>query len=155
MWILHFLPDWIFHAIVLIGLAGIILGQFFSWLPLIGKYLIPVRIVSVILFAFGLFMEGANYNNNVWEARVKELEEKVKVSEEKSKQANDSIKTKVVQKVKVVKDFQVIIKDRIVEKKEIIDADCKVPPEAIKILNDSAKMKATVDVDPLKKDDKQ
>jgi membrane protein implicated in regulation of membrane protease activity len=155
MWILHFLPDWIFHAIVLIGLAGFVLGQFFSWLPLIGKYLIPVRILSVVLLTFGLFMEGANYNNNVWEARVKELEEKVKVSEEKSKELNNSIKTKVIEKIKTVKDVQVIIQDRIVEKKEIIDADCKVSTEAIKILNDSAKMKSTVEVEPLKKDDKQ
>jgi membrane protein implicated in regulation of membrane protease activity len=152
MWILHFLPNWIFHAIVLIGLAGVILGQFFSWLPLVGKYLIPVRILSVVLLAFGLFMEGANYNNNVWEARVKELEEKVKVSEEKSKEANVKINTKVVEKIKTVKDVQVIIKDRIVEKEKIIDANCEVPPEAIKILNDSAKLRAKVEVEPLKKD---
>jgi hypothetical protein len=122
--------------------------------PFVGKYLIPVRILSVVILTFGLFMEGANYNNNVWEARVKELEEKVKISEEKSKEANTIIKTKVVEKIKKVKDVQVIIKDRIVEKREIIDADCKVSPEAIKILNDSAKMKSTV-VEPLKKDDKQ
>ena len=155
MLILHFLPNWIFHAIVLIGLAGIILGQFFSWLPFVGKYLIPFRILSVVILAFGLFMEGANYNNSVWEARVKELEDKVKISEEKSKEVNTVIKTKVVEKIKLVKDVQVIIKDRIVEKKEVIDAKCEIPPEAIKILNDSAKMKATVDVDSLRKDDKQ
>lgn len=155
MWILHFLPDWIFHAIVLIGLAGIVLGQFFSWIPFVGKYLIPFRILSIAILAFGLFMEGANYNNNVWEARVKELEEKVKISEEKSKEVNTVIKTKVVEKIKTVKDVQVVIKDRIVEKEKIIDAKCEVPAEAIKILNDSAKMKATVEVEPLRKDDKQ
>ena len=155
MLILHFLPNWIFHAIVLIGLAGIILGQFFSWLPFVGKYLIPFRILSVVILAFGLFMEGANYNNSVWEARAKDLEEKVKISEEKSKEVNTVIKTKVVEKIKKVKDVQVIIKDRIIEKEKLIDAKCEVPAEAIKILNDSAKMKATVDVDPLKKDDKQ
>jgi hypothetical protein len=155
MWILHFLPDWIFHAIVMIGLAGIILGQFFSWLPLIGKYLIPARLASIAILAFGLFMEGANYNNNVWEARVKELEEKVKVAEEKSQKANTAIQTKLVEKIKTVKEVQVVIKDRIVENEKIIDSKCEVPTEAIKILNDSAKLKATVDVEPLRKDDKQ
>ena len=155
MWILHFLPDWIFHALVLIGLAGFILGQFFSWVPFVGKYLVPFRILSVVILTFGLFMEGANYNNNVWEARAKDLEEKVKLSEEKSKEVNTIIKTKVVEKIKKVKDVQVIIRDRIVEKKEIIDAKCEVPAEAIKILNDSAKSRGTVDVEPLKKDDKQ
>ena len=155
MWILHFLPDWIFHAIVLIGLAGVILGQFFSWLPFVGKYLIPFRILSVVVLAFGLFMEGANYNNNVWEARVKELEEQVKLSEEKSKEVNTVIKTKVVEKIKTVKDVQVIIKDRIVEKEKEIDSKCEVSAEAIKILNDSAKLRGIVDVEPLKKDNKQ
>jgi len=152
MWILHFLPDWIFHAIVLLGLASVIIGQFSSWLPLIGKYLIPVRLLSVAILCFGLFMEGANYNNNVWEARVKELEEKVKISEEKSQKVNTVIKTKLVEKIKTVKEIQVVTKDRIVQQEKIIDAKCEVPPEAIKILNDSAKLRATVDVEPLKKD---
>ena len=155
MWILHFLPDWIFHAIVLLGLAGVVLGQFFSWLPFVGKYLIPFRILSVVILAFGLFMEGANYNEGVWEARAKQLEDKIKISEEKSAEVNTVIKTKVVEKIKTVKEVQVVIKDRIVENEKIIDAKCEVPPEAIKILNDAAKLRGTVDVDPLKKDDKQ
>lgn len=155
MWILQFIPDWFFHVIVLMGLAGVILGQFFSWVPFVGKYLIPLKIVSVIILCFGLFMEGSNYNNNVWQTRVKELEEKVKISEEKSKEVNTVIQTKVVEKIKRVKDIQIVIQDRIIEKEKLIDAKCEVPAEAIKILNDSAKSRATVEVEPLKKDDKQ
>jgi hypothetical protein len=38
----------------------------------------------------------------------------------------------------------------------VIDKNCKVPPEAISILNEAAKStKATVTVEPLKKDEKQ
>lgn len=155
MWILHFLPDWIFHALVMIGLAGVILGQFFSWVPFVGKYLIPFRILSVVILAFGLFMEGANYNNNVWEEKVKELQVKVELAEEKSRETNTIIQTKVIEKVKRVKDIQVVIKDRIIEKEKLIDAKCEVPAEAIKILNDSAKSRITSEVETVKKDDKQ
>jgi hypothetical protein len=37
----------------------------------------------------------------------------------------------------------------------VIDKDCKVPPEAVKLLNQAAKNKPVVEVEPLKKDEKQ
>jgi hypothetical protein len=48
------------------------------------------------------------------------------------------------------------VQERIVREAAVIDKNCKVPPEAISILNEAAKpTKATVTVEPLKKDEKQ
>ena len=49
-------------------------------------------------------MEGGIVNEAKWEARVKELEEKVKIAEEKSTEKNVEIQEKVVTQTKVVRE---------------------------------------------------
>jgi hypothetical protein len=70
---------------------------------------------------------------------VRELEEKVAIAEQKSKETNVIIKEKIVNKIKEIKVYQDRIKEVIIEKEKIIDAQCTVPDEALEILNDSAK----------------
>ena len=41
------------------------------------------------------------------------------------------------------------------EIEKIIDKDCKVTPEAVNLLNQAARRKPVVEVEPLRKDDKQ
>jgi hypothetical protein len=42
-----------------------------------------------------------------------------------------------VDKLRVVKEKQIVVQEKIVEKEKIIDAECKVVPETITILNDA------------------
>jgi hypothetical protein len=74
-----------------------------------------------------------------WRAKVADLEAQIKVAEAKSQETNVVIQTKYRDKVKIVKDVQLVIQERIKEVEKRIDAECKVAPEAIEILNDSAK----------------
>jgi hypothetical protein len=156
MWILQFLPDWVFHAICLAGFAGLIIAFFLGFVPFVGRYSLPIKIVSLLLLVFGLFIEGANFNNNIWLERVKELEAKVAESEKKIATTNTKIKKVYVTKVKVIKQDRIVIQEKIVKEAANMDKDCKVSPSAISILNEAAKpIKATVEVGPLKKDEKQ
>ena len=156
MWILQFLPDWVFHAICLAGFAGLIIAFFLGFVPFVGRYSLPIKIVSLLLLVFGLFMEGAITNEQVWQARVKELEAKIAESEKKIEKTNTKIKKVYVTKVKVIKQDKIVVQERIVREAAAIDKNCKVTPEAISILNEAAKStKATVTVEPLKKDEKQ
>jgi uncharacterized coiled-coil protein SlyX len=139
MWILDFLPVWIFHLIILAGVAGLIIAQFIKFIPFVTQYRLFIQIGSVLALAFGLYMEGGVANQEKWEARVKELEAQVAISESKSKDANNQLASVVKEKTKVVKEFQVVIQDRIVQEASRIDAECKVTPEVISILNDAAK----------------
>ena len=63
----------------------------------------------------------------------------LKISEQQSKDANAALAKKGKDKVKIVKEVQVVIKERIKTVEKKIDADCKVDPEAISIINDAAK----------------
>jgi hypothetical protein len=156
MWILQILPDWVFHAICLAGIAGLVAGVLLGFVPFIGKYKLPIQIISLLLLVFGLFMEGAITNEQIWQARVKELEAKIAESEKKIEKTNTKIKKVYVTKVKVIKQDRIVIQEKIVKEAANIDKNCKVSPEAISILNEAAKpIKATVTVEPLKKDEKQ
>ena len=91
-------------------------------------------------------MVGAIHNNNEWEARVKELEVKVKVAEEKSQQVNKKIVTKIVTKNKIIKekgDEVVKYIDREVVKydtKFLPGNECEIPKEFIQAINKAAEI---------------
>ena len=92
-----------------------------------------------MLLVAGVFFRGGYSVEMSWRARVAELEAKVKVAEEKSKEANEQIKTVYVDRVKIVKEQQVVVQEKIKEVQVKIDSQCKITTETIDILNNSAK----------------
>jgi len=105
MWILNFLPDWFFHALLLIGVVGYASTFLIRFLPsFVYMYKLPIQLVSVGIMACSLFMIGAISEREAWEARVKEMEEKVRLAEQKAQQVNEEIQIKVVEKTKVIKE---------------------------------------------------
>ena len=73
------------------------------------------------------------------QAQIKAQEAKIAVAEQKSSDANALLAQKSSQHTKIIHDVQVVYKERIKEVEKKIDADCKVDPEAISILNGAAK----------------
>jgi len=139
MWVLKFLPDWIFYAILLIGFVGLLIGKFIP-----GPYKTAVQAASAAFFVIGLFMAGAIHDNEAWVARVKEMENKVAEAEAAAKQENVKIETKVVNKVQVVKTRgEEIVKyiDREIVKYDTKFApggQCEIPKEFIQAHNQAA-----------------
>lgn len=134
MWILQFLPNWIFYALLLCSIAAFVATKFLSILPqakLIQAASIAVAVISV-------YMVGAISNNDAWLARVKDLEVKVAEAEAKSATANTEIVEKTLVKTQVVRERgQDIIKyvDREVVK---FDANCVIPKEFVATHNRAA-----------------
>ncbi len=141
-WMMSFIPDaffvWVSYTLVGVGIALYVLSKVIQWLPLLSNYKFPAEILGVLLLTVGAYVFGSYGTEMIWRERVRELEEKVKISEEKSKEKNIEIRTKIVEKIKEVKVVQEVVKNIIIEKEKIIDAQCKVAPEAIDILNMAA-----------------
>lgn len=138
MWILDFLPGWIFTLITLAGAGAYLVTEVLGNVPFVAQYLRAIRAGSIVALAFGLYMMGGSANQEKWEARVKELEAKVAVAEEQSKTANAKLDAKMKEKAKVIKEKEYIIQEKIVQVKEKIDAMCQIPVEAINLLNEAA-----------------
>ena len=143
MWILEFLPNWIFYSLLVLGVLGYCATYLLRFVPIPAVYMYktPIQFISVALIVFGTYMIGAISNNDAWLTKVKEMEVKVAEAEAKAAQENIKIVEKVVTKTNVVKEKgQDIVKyiDREIVK---YDSKCEIPKEAVKALNDAAVIK--------------
>ena len=135
MWIIDFLPTWIFYATLVLGIVGIGLSYFLGAIPIINKYKLPLQILSIFTAVISVWYIGGNTVEEKWLARVKELELKVAEAEVKSGKVNTVIQEKVVTKIKVVREKVEVVKREIQIQKEIINADCKLSETAIDLYN--------------------
>jgi hypothetical protein len=147
MWLLSFIPDaWIalaVHIIFGLGVAGLILTwliqNVFDHFTGLVPWIKTIRWVSIVLFVSGLYFEGGIGVESEWRSRVAQLEAKIKVAEQQSKDANDKLKNQVVSKVKIIKINSASNKESITQNKEVIDAECSLNDKAIVIYNNAVK----------------
>jgi hypothetical protein len=147
MWLLSLawsiIPDsfivWIINTVLLTGLIATLVSFFIKFIPFVNSYKLPIQILGIVLLAIGLFFKGGYSTEMMWRDRVAAMEEKVAAAEVKSAKTNTVIQKVYVDKVKVVKDTQYVIQERIKEVEKLIDKDCRVAPEAVDIHNDAAK----------------
>ncbi len=144
MWILQWLPNWIFYLMFFAGLLGIVATYVMKFIPFVYVYKTPIQVASVILIAIGTYMAGAISNEEAWVARVKEMEAKVAKAEAESATENVKIVEKVVKQLEVVRvrgDDVIKYIDREIVKYDTKFApggQCEIPKEFIKAINDAA-----------------
>jgi hypothetical protein len=134
MWILQFLPNWIFYLLLSAGIVTFLVTKFVTILPQ-AKLIQAASVAAVII---SIYMIGAISNNDAWLARVRELETKVAEAEAKSATTNTDIIEKTVIKTKVVRERgQDIVKyiDREVVKH---DTTCVIAQEFVQAHNKAA-----------------
>jgi hypothetical protein len=134
MWILQFLPNWIFYVLFFCGIAALLVTYFIKILPQAKL----IQVGSVVVVLFSVYMIGAISNNDAWLARVKDLEVKVAEAEAKAATINTDIVEKAVTKTQIVKERgRDIIKyvDREVVK---YDTTCVIPKEFVSTHNRAA-----------------
>ena len=140
MWILQWLPNWLFYVILLLGLIAFLVTYLLKIIPIPALYIYrtPIQIVSVIMIVFGVYMAGSIANNESWLAKVKEVEAKLAEAEAKGAQETVKIVEKVVVQKQVIKERgQDIIKyvDREIVK---YDNKCEIPPPFVDAHNKAA-----------------
>lgn len=126
MWILHFLPDsfilYVVYSAMTVGVIGLVASYVIKAIPFLNIYRTPIQIISILLFCAGVYWYGGYDTEMSWRARVAEMEEKIKVAEEKSQKTNEEIQTRVVEKTKVVREkgkIQIEYINRLVEGKTV------------------------------------
>ena len=144
MWILQWLPDWIFYGIFFAGLLGLIATYIMKFIPFVYLYRTPIQAVSILAIAIGTYMSGAISNEEAWRARVKEMEAKVEAAAVESAQENVKIVEKIVKKTEYIKtrgqDIVKYIDKEIVkyDTKFLPGGQCEIPKEFIEAHNRAA-----------------
>ena len=137
-WLLQLIPDGIFVWItyLLFG-AGVVLyvaSKLVSWIPLMGQYRLPAELVGVVaLVIAAYFYGGISYRE-----QIAEMKQRVRIAEEKSQQVNRVIETKIIEKIKVVKQNVYITREIVRDTAgRQLDAQCSLPRSTVS-LHDSA-----------------
>lgn len=148
MWILSILPNWVFHLMLAVGVAGTVAGFVLEMIPFVKTYIIPIRIISLLVLSLALYLEGGIADTAVWKARVAEMEVKVAQAEAKSQEQNTKIVEKIVIKTKKIRGKKKTIIEyidrEVVKNQDVIKyiEMCPAVPESIlKAINDAAKMR--------------
>ena len=135
MFWLSFIPQttifWIIHGLLITGLI-VYFGARFA-----GTWKFIVSPIALIVVLCAIFFEGFYYSQKEYLRQIEEYQNKVRDAEEKSKETNTLIKTKYIEKVKVVKetaDENIKYIDRIVTQ---YDNSCTLSNAAI-LLHDSS-----------------
>ena len=141
MFFLSFIPtSWLHIAvnfILIAGVIGLVLGTLLKNIPFINNYSAIIRGISLIFLVSGTYFTGGLAVEKEWRARVEEMQQKVAEAESKSAEVNTVIQTKVVEKIKVIKETanaNIQYVDRVVAK---YDNLCTVSNAAV-MLHDSA-----------------
>ena len=144
MWILQWLPNWIFYGIFFAGLLGLLATYVMKFIPFVYVYRTPIQAVSVLAIVIGTYMSGAISNEESWQTKVKEMEAKVAAAEIESQKENIKVVEKIVKKTEyITRRGQDIIQyvDREIVKydtKFAAGGVCEIPQEFIKAINTAA-----------------
>jgi hypothetical protein len=145
MLIISFLPNWVFHLLLTAGILGTIAGFVLGMIPLIQKYIFPIRIISILLLSFSLYIEGGLSNEESWQLKVKEVEAKLAQKEVQSQAETVKIVEKVITKTAYIKtkgqDIIRYLDKEVVKDNEVIKyvETCPAIPQVIlKSVNEAA-----------------
>ena len=137
-WLLQLIPDGIFVWLTyLLFAAGVVLyvaSKLVSWIPLMGQYRFPAELAGVVALVIAAYL----YGGVSYREQIAEMKQRVRIAEEKSQQVNTVIETKIIEKVKVVKQNVYITREIVRDTAgQQLDAQCSLPRSTVS-LHDSA-----------------
>jgi len=142
MWILNFIPDTFLHmaifAIIATGIVIYMASFFLALVPVLIPYKPIFHVLSLFFILLGVYFAGGYGTEMEWRKRVSKLEEKVAKAEEQSKVANTKLDSKAQEKVKVIREKGLVVKQYIDREVTKYDNQCVIPKEFVKAHNDSA-----------------
>ena len=139
-WLLQLIPDsifvWITYLLFGAGVVLYVASKLVSWIPLMGQYRLPAELVGVVaLVIAAYFYGGISYRE-----QIAEMKQRVRIAEEKSQQVNRVIETKIIEKIKVVKENVYITREIVRDTAgRQLDAQCSLPRSTVS-LHDSASL---------------
>jgi hypothetical protein len=135
MWLINFLPDWIFYLLLIIGILAIVVSMFLKNIPVVGHYQTPIWLLGILLTVVGVWFAGGISQEREYRERISALQLRVAAAEKKSAEANTQIEYVYRDRVQIVEKVRYQVISAIREYSTAMDANCTVIPLAVDILN--------------------
>ena len=139
MWILKWLPDFVFHLIFIAGLLGLGASFVLKFVPFVTQYRVPIQVAASILIAIGLYMEGAISDNTAWVDRVHQMEKKVAEAQAQSADANTKLVTEIARNREKIASNQAAVKQAIQQNIQAINRQCKLTDVSVEMYNQAVR----------------
>jgi len=139
MWILKWLPDFVFHLIFIAGLLGLGASFVLKFVPFFVQYRVVIQVAASIMIAVGLYMEGAISDNTAWVDRVHVMEKKMAEAEAKSADANTKLVTEIARNREKIAANQASVKQAIQQNIQAINRQCKLTDVSVEMYNQAVR----------------
>lgn len=136
------ITEFFIHTVFVVGVLGIIAGFVLSFIPILNRYKFPIQVISIIIFAWGVYLEGALSQEKKLKQKIAELEVKLKEAEIKAASVNTKIIKEVLTKREVIKEKGEDIIKYIDREVVQYDKTCPIPESVIKAHNAAALSKS-------------
>lgn len=139
MWLLNWLPDFVFHGMLVIGLLALAASFVLGFIPFVAQYKIPMQVAGIILTVVAVWYEGGIAKDAEYKARIAEMELKISRSETAAAEANTRLAEQILREQARIKDITETNKKRLKELAGELDKQCTVNQGVIDVLNNAAK----------------
>jgi len=139
MWILNWLPDFVFHLMLLVGLLTIAVSFVLTAIPFVSQYKLPIQVAGIILTVVAVWYEGGIAKDAEYKIRIAAMELKISRSETASAEANTRLAEQILREQVRIKDITETNKKRLQELADQLNRQCSVDQAVIDVLNDAAK----------------
>jgi hypothetical protein len=122
--------------IFILGVIIFVSGHLVKYSIIAKQYGLPLRIIGGLLLLIGAYLNGGLGVEQEYRARIKLMQEKIEIAEEKSKQENVKIVEKIVKETRVIKEDTENTKQLIKQMRDRINKQgCELSPETIELYN--------------------
>jgi methionine-rich copper-binding protein CopC len=139
VWVVNFLPDFIFHILLLVGLLGLVASIVLDSIPFISTNAKAIQLASAVVLAIALYFEGAISDNTAWVDRVHQMEKKVAEAEAKSADANTRLVTEMAKNREKIAANQQAVKQAIQQNIQAINRECKLTDISVEMYNQAVR----------------
>ena len=137
-WMVGLLPTWAFHSMAAAGISLIVASWVLKRIPFVSQYNFPIYVLGTTITVAGVWYSGMRDAQTIWEARLKDMTAQVAIAEARSQQVNTVIETKIVERVKIVKDTKNANKETAKLIARQLDDRCVVPESTVVLINSAS-----------------
>lgn len=139
MWILSWLPDFVFHIVFVVGVLAIVAGYFLDNIPFISANAKTIQVAGILLTVLGVWFEGGIARDQYYREKIAELQAKIAKAEVASAEANAALAQQLAKNEILVKENNAAARQRLQQQAQQLNAECKINKNIIGIINDAAK----------------
>ena len=139
MWILNFLPNFVFDLMLLIGVLAIGASFILTFIPFIEQYRLPIQVGGIILTIVAVWYQGGIAKDAEYRARIAAMELKLSRAETAAAEANTRLAEQILKENARIRDLTENNKRRLKELSDQLNQQCRVDQSVINVLNDAAR----------------